>query len=524
MKTVDLYIRVSTDEQADKGYSQRNQEEVLRKYCENNSLLIRKILFEDYSAKTFQRPQWNKYLSDLKRSKGKSDALLFTKWDRFSRNAADAYQMINILRMIGVEPQAIEQPLDLTIPENKMMLAFYLAAPEVENDRRALNVLYGMRRAKKEGRWMATAPFGYINKTTDAGKKFIGIKEPESNIVKWAFEEVSRGIIFPDQIRKELNRKGFGISRSAFYNLLRNPVYCGKIFIPALKNEESSIVPGLHEPIISDALFNKVQRVLEGNKRKARKELVQLDTNPEFPMRGFLICPDCSRMLTGSTSKGRGGFYHYYHCNLGCKCRFKTEIVHTEFEKELKRLLPHRSEGLESLAEVLLLNLHKAYGNQRQDNSRQLMDEIRKQNDRLSKARELLLSDDIDATEFKIMKMDCEKRIIQLESDLTDAKSNYSSAHSLELLFKRVVHIIPQLDTLYHTSSTAKKREIIGSIYPEKLVFDGKAYRTPRVNEAIRLIRSMDKSYRGNKNGNDALFLHHSRRVVPTGIEPVSKV
>lgn len=46
MKTVDLYIRVSTDEQADKGYSQRNQEEVLRKYCENNSLLIRKILLK----------------------------------------------------------------------------------------------------------------------------------------------------------------------------------------------------------------------------------------------------------------------------------------------------------------------------------------------------------------------------------------------------------------------------------------------------------------------------------------------
>ena len=35
------------------------------------------------------------------------------------------------------DPQAIEQPLDLTIPENKIMLAFYIAAPEVENDRRS---------------------------------------------------------------------------------------------------------------------------------------------------------------------------------------------------------------------------------------------------------------------------------------------------------------------------------------------------------------------------------------------------
>jgi site-specific DNA recombinase len=60
--------------------------------------------------------------------------------------------MINQLNRNGVEPQAIEQPLDLTIPENKMMLAFYLAVPEVENDRRSLNVFHGMQ--GKEGRAM----------------------------------------------------------------------------------------------------------------------------------------------------------------------------------------------------------------------------------------------------------------------------------------------------------------------------------------------------------------------------------
>ncbi|MDB5230779.1 MAG: site-specific recombinase, invertase Pin [Chitinophagaceae bacterium] len=157
----DLYIRVSTDEQADKGYSQRNQEEVLRRYCDNNKIIVRDVIREDYSAKTFNRPGWNNFLAHLKKEKGKVDLLLFTKWDRFSRNAGDAYQMISTLRKFGVDPQAIEQPLDLSIPENKMMLAFYLAAPEVENDRRSLNVFFGMRRAKKEGRWMASAPFGY---------------------------------------------------------------------------------------------------------------------------------------------------------------------------------------------------------------------------------------------------------------------------------------------------------------------------------------------------------------------------
>ena len=190
MKKADLYIRVSTDEQADKGYSQRDQEERLRRYCENNNIKVGQIIYEDYSAKTFNRPEWSKLLDTLKKKSSRTNLLLFTKWDRFSRNAGDAYQMINILKKVNVEPQAIEQPLDLSIPENKMMLAIYLAAPEVENDRRALNTYYGMRRARKEGRLMGRAPSGYVNKITENGKKNVTQKEPEASNMKWAFNEI----------------------------------------------------------------------------------------------------------------------------------------------------------------------------------------------------------------------------------------------------------------------------------------------------------------------------------------------
>ena len=57
-QVADLYIRVSTDEQADKGYSQRNQDEMLRKFCSINNIEVRKAIFEDHSAKTFNRQHW----------------------------------------------------------------------------------------------------------------------------------------------------------------------------------------------------------------------------------------------------------------------------------------------------------------------------------------------------------------------------------------------------------------------------------------------------------------------------------
>ncbi len=139
--------------------------------------------------------------------------------------------MISILRKLGVEPQAIEQPLDLAVPENKLMLAFYLTAPEVENDRRALNVLLGMRKAKKEGRWMGVAPIGYANKITEDGKKYIAPIEPEAGIMKWVFETLAEGNLNVEQIMKEAFKKGIKTCRSNFWNLLCNPVYCGRIYI-----------------------------------------------------------------------------------------------------------------------------------------------------------------------------------------------------------------------------------------------------------------------------------------------------
>lgn len=62
---------------------------------------------------------------------------------------------------MGVIVNAIEQPLDLSIPEQGLILAVYLSMPEVENHRRSLNIIAGMRRALKEGRYIVSPPKGY---------------------------------------------------------------------------------------------------------------------------------------------------------------------------------------------------------------------------------------------------------------------------------------------------------------------------------------------------------------------------
>jgi site-specific DNA recombinase len=152
---------------------------------------------------------------------------------------------------LGIEPQAIEQPLDLSIPENKIMLAFYLAAPEVENDRRALNTIAGMRRAKKEGRWVGCAPIGYKNARNERNLPIV-VQSEKALLVKWVFEEISLGISSAESIRVEAMKRGLGCTKGNYYVFIRNPFYCGKIYLPAYKDEDEQVVKGIHEPIISE--------------------------------------------------------------------------------------------------------------------------------------------------------------------------------------------------------------------------------------------------------------------------------
>jgi site-specific DNA recombinase len=517
MNTADLYVRVSTDEQAEKGYSQRNQEEVLRRYCEIKSIQVRKVYYEDHSAKTFNRPVWKKILVDLRRSKGQANLILFTKWDRFSRNTGDAYSMINMLRRLGIEPQAIEQPLDLDIPENKMMLAFYLAAPEVENDRRSLNIFHGTRRAKKEGRWVATAPIGYANRAHDNGRKYIAPKEPQATAMKGAFKMLATGTYTIRQVFRASQQGGITCTFNNFWRLLRNPVYCGKIRIPQFQDEEEYLVDGQHEALISEALFYEVLDFLDGRK-KNRSSSPNVVTDL-LPLRGFLDCSKCTRKLTGSASKGRaGGYYHYYHCSAQCKCRFKAEVVNNLFLKDVNKIFIR--DGYEPFYHEVLSKAFRLKANNGDYNRKQIIQEIKEQSEKIEQAREFLLSGEFTNVDFQGVKRACETRIIALEVKLPDLAF---TSRNVDQMLSGCISNLKKLIITYKGPDLAKKRRIIGSICPENLKFDGFKHRTTRPSEVIEGILLINSRLGVRKNWTSDDLFHLSSVVEPEGFEPSSK-
>ena len=517
MKKADLYIRVSTDEQADKGYSQRDQEERLRRYCENNSIVVGQIIYEDYSAKTFNRPEWIKLLDTLKKKSSKTNLLLFTKWDRFSRNAGDAYQMINILKKFNVEPQAIEQPLDLSIPENKMMLAIYLAAPEVENDRRALNTYYGMRRARKEGRLMERAPYGYVNKITENGKKYVTQKEPEASNMKWAFNEMAKGVYSASQIMDMMNRReGKKVKVSAFLASLRNTAYCGKIYVEQYNDEDAHFVPSIHEPLISEELFEKVQNIMDGNVNLARPN-VKVLSDDNLPLRGFLVCPECGNLIAGSASTGHSKKYYYYHCQSPCGYRYKAEIINNKF-LELLQALEMKESIKKYLRKVLKQNFEKFIDNPQHQRKKILL-EIDGLNKRLKFARNKLLEDIIDDEEYLEIKTDCKDKIEKLESNLTKVKDK--NKIDFPKLLDHTLSNVVDLAKAFSSGDITLKRQIISSIFPEKLEFFENHYRTIRANVLLSYIYQINNELGAKKNRKESELSPLSGLVPRTGIEPV---
>jgi site-specific DNA recombinase len=514
MKKAILYIRVSTDEQAEKGYSLAHQEERLRKYCEINDIEVVGFYKEDHSAKSFERPQFKKLLDVIKKNKNVANYLLFTKWDRFSRNAGDAYGMISILNKYGVEPQSIEQQLDFNVPENKLMLAFYLAAPEVENDRRALNVIVGMRKAKRDGRYLGLAPKGYINTRNANGMPIISVDSEQAAHIKWCYEEIAKGKDTVIDIWRQAVEKGFKCSRGHFWTVIRNPVYYGLIQIASWKDEESSEAKGIHTPILTKELFDDVQDVLNGKKKNSPAKHTKKD---EFPLRGFLTCKQCNNPLTASASKGRSSKYYYYHCQHGCPERIKAEVVNNQLVVILENLAKQNYRI--KLFKDVTKSMFKENESTKKEGSQKFKLEIEKIEGRLQNAQQMLLDGEITSGDYKEMKA-------RYEPELAKLKRNKEESKSLDIEFENYVkyctEIVESLDKLYLQGDIHTKQQLLGSIFSEKLIFENNQYRTVPLNPVVALMCNTSADLQGIKKDKPSKNDGLSCQVGRTGFEPAT--
>ena len=481
-----LYTRVSTQDQADHGYSLRDQEARLREYCHRHGIEVAGHYQDDHSAKTFERPAWTKLLARLEGS-GRSvrvsdaDTVLVVKWDRFSRDATGALTMIRRLEGIGVAVQAVEQPIDRSVPEQLMMLAIYVAAPEVDNRRRSLAVKAGMRRAMREGRWMRQPPKGYL-RSRDDQERYLIVPGPDADFVREAFRLAADTDLPINVIARRLRKAGFKCVNSRLHTLLRDPVYAGRIVVPAWKGEPEEEVQGVHEPLIDEATFARVQEKrfkVKGATAGRRRKIV-----PELPLKGHLLDPETLGVLTGSGSRSQHGYrVWYYHGQGKGAYRVRADKAHEAFEAMLAevRLAPEVAELLRAMA-----------AERGADGERERKRRRREAQARLEKAEERLLTIDTRYLDGELDRESHARLLAHYRGERDQARVALAEAEGAvtaePLHVRYAVAVLERLPDVWRGASPEARDGLVGSIWPGGLVLAGTSYRTPRGESLIGLL------------------------------------
>jgi site-specific DNA recombinase len=333
----------------------------------------------------------------------------------------------------------------------------------------------------------------------------------DAKYMQEAFELMATGNYQRNEVLYKLKAKGFNSSKTVFARNLDNHLYYGGVFIKAYKDEKETIVEGIHEPIITKALFDKVQQVMYNRKKGNQK--VPKAYNENFPLKGFLCCPICNKQLTASASKGRTQYYSYYHCVSPCKGRYTSEEVHQmvngflediSFDKQFQELY------FEIIKEKLSEDTkQKALGPKHYEHLKSIEDKI-------VKLQDLYIDGAMDKAGYESAK----ERYENVRAELKSKEATSEDSKKLVELYKTATEKFIAIGNQYNNANLEYKRKIIGSIFGKNIQFENKKVRTTNLNPILNEIVSINRGLRAKKKKDLTKKLVKSLMVGDEGFEP----
>jgi DNA invertase Pin-like site-specific DNA recombinase len=308
------YVRVS-DERQDE-YSPDSQLKKIREFAEKDGYIIpdEYVFYDDgISGKaTRNRHDFNRMIAIAKEKNHPFDRIYVWKFSRFARNQQQSIVFKNLLRKKGVTVKSVSEP----IPEGafgslieriiEWMDEFYLINLGTE-------VMRGMNEKVSRGEPVVYAPFGYINKE----KTYIPDEAGgTASIVREIFERYANGEK-QREIAVDLGQRGIRTKRGNMPEnrwidyILYNPSYIGKIrWTPDgskavskrdYHNDATLIVDGNWQPLISMELWEKVQDMLDSQK-KAYPKYAKRQQPVQYKLKGLVRCSCCGGTLAMSSA------------------------------------------------------------------------------------------------------------------------------------------------------------------------------------------------------------------------------
>ena len=184
-----VYVRVSTDDQRDNGYSIDSQLRMIKEYCEKNEYDIVDVYNDaGHSGKDLMRPEMQRLLKDIKSKK--IDKLVAIKVDRLTRNNYDGFWLLNYCEEHDVKIELILEPYDVSTANGEMIFGMNLVFGQRERKEIGARTKRAMEEMALERIHPSKAPYGYIrNKETG----HLEVEPIEAEVVKEIFELCKQG-------------------------------------------------------------------------------------------------------------------------------------------------------------------------------------------------------------------------------------------------------------------------------------------------------------------------------------------
>ena len=147
-----LYIRVSTEKQADEGYSLEAQESRLQAFCEAQGWTVAPAhIYTDagISAKSTERPAYQAMMQAAQ--DGQIARIVAMKLDRLARNTKDFLGTVERLQAFGCDLVLLKESFDTGTPHGKFALTMFAAIAELEVSQIAERTMSGRKQKAAQG-------------------------------------------------------------------------------------------------------------------------------------------------------------------------------------------------------------------------------------------------------------------------------------------------------------------------------------------------------------------------------------
>ena len=337
-----VYIRVSNVDQV-AGHSLGAQERLFHELCKSRGWEAAGVYREEGKSahvdSAHRRPRFRQLLEDA--AAGKFDVVVVHTLDRWARNTRVSLEALGVLAKHNIGFVSITENLDYSTPQGKLFTTMLAGLAEFYSDSLGVHVKKGVSERAYQGRHLGGIPFGYescfekgLLRCEEEHAGGVHVVAQEAEAVKELFRRYASGGVTLAQLASWMNSRGFRtrntknlpngtgttssgpklFTTASVRGILHNAFNMGQV------RHGKELLPGAHEALVSDDIFQAVQVAMKRN--SGRSETLHPRPEREYLLKGLIKCAYCGMSLWAQTLVSGSRLYREQHSSRShAECR-----------------------------------------------------------------------------------------------------------------------------------------------------------------------------------------------------------